>query len=210
MHSRVPLIEWSGRAPAPPASDAGMGRVSSGAPPCPTNQSRPLPPWASISARIRSTWSGSTSAARSSCGRKWSRGQIEARVAAMPPCLIGMEACVGAHHLSRKLQAHGHDGPGHNTLQSEAGYIDARPQSRQIDETSCDARPDHTNGSKCEEFKVKKASLQCPNDQTLLAGARNFAEDQFRTKALAETVALALRRLRFGPPTLAGYLFGPA
>jgi len=34
--------------------------------------------------------------------QKWSRGQIEARVAAMPPCLIGMEACVGAHHLSRK------------------------------------------------------------------------------------------------------------
>jgi hypothetical protein len=32
-------------------------------------------------------------------------------------------------------------------LQSEAGYIDARPQSRQIDETSCDARPDHTFGS---------------------------------------------------------------
>jgi transposase len=27
----------------------------------------------------------------------------------MAPCLIGMEACVGAHHLSRKLQAHGHD-----------------------------------------------------------------------------------------------------
>jgi transposase len=41
--------------------------------------------------------------------QKWSRGQIEARFANMPPCLIGMEACVGAHHLSRKLQAHGHD-----------------------------------------------------------------------------------------------------
>jgi transposase len=27
----------------------------------------------------------------------------------MPPFLIGMEACVGAHHLSRKLQALGHD-----------------------------------------------------------------------------------------------------
>jgi transposase len=27
----------------------------------------------------------------------------------MPPCLIGMEACVGAHHLSRKLKALGHD-----------------------------------------------------------------------------------------------------
>jgi hypothetical protein len=41
--------------------------------------------------------------------QKWSRNQIEARLAAMPPCLIGMEACVGAHHLSRKLQALGHD-----------------------------------------------------------------------------------------------------
>ena len=27
----------------------------------------------------------------------------------MPPCLIGMEACVGAHHLSRKLKALGHE-----------------------------------------------------------------------------------------------------
>src|SRR5215831_769384 len=41
--------------------------------------------------------------------QKWSRGQIAARLAAMPPCLIGMEACVGAHHLSRKLQALDHD-----------------------------------------------------------------------------------------------------
>src|SRR5438552_14776905 len=41
--------------------------------------------------------------------QKWSRGQIEARFASMSPCLIGMEACVGAHHLSRKLQMFGHD-----------------------------------------------------------------------------------------------------
>jgi transposase len=41
--------------------------------------------------------------------QKWSRGQVEARLANMPPCLIGMEACVGAHHLSRKLRALGHD-----------------------------------------------------------------------------------------------------
>ena len=37
--------------------------------------------------------------------QKWSRGQVEARLANMPPCLIGMEACVGAHHLSRKLNS---------------------------------------------------------------------------------------------------------
>src|SRR5262245_8885532 len=41
--------------------------------------------------------------------QKWSRGQVEARLANLPPCLIGMEACVGAHHLSRKLQRLGHD-----------------------------------------------------------------------------------------------------
>ena len=37
--------------------------------------------------------------------QKWPRGQVEGRLANMPPCLIGMEACVGAHHLSRKLKA---------------------------------------------------------------------------------------------------------
>src|SRR5262244_772584 len=41
--------------------------------------------------------------------QKWSRGQVEARLANMPSCLIGMEACVGAHHLSRRLKALGHD-----------------------------------------------------------------------------------------------------
>src|SRR4030095_2333240 len=41
--------------------------------------------------------------------QRWSRSQVEARLANLSPCLIGMEACVGAHHLSRKLQALGHD-----------------------------------------------------------------------------------------------------
>ena len=41
--------------------------------------------------------------------QKWSRSQVGERLANMPPCLIGMEACVGAHHLSRKLNVLGHD-----------------------------------------------------------------------------------------------------
>src|SRR5881227_1697699 len=41
--------------------------------------------------------------------QKWSRGQVKERFANMPPCLVGMEACVGAHHLSRKLNSLGHD-----------------------------------------------------------------------------------------------------
>ncbi len=39
--------------------------------------------------------------------RKLSRNQLMVRLANMPPCLIGMEACVGAHHLSRQLVALG-------------------------------------------------------------------------------------------------------
>jgi transposase len=41
--------------------------------------------------------------------RKLSRRQVSAQFANLPPCLIGLEACVGAHHLSRQLQALGHD-----------------------------------------------------------------------------------------------------
>jgi len=41
--------------------------------------------------------------------QKLSRRQLDARLANLPPCLIGMEACVGAHHLSRRLKALGHD-----------------------------------------------------------------------------------------------------
>jgi transposase len=39
--------------------------------------------------------------------QRWSRGQVETRFANMPPCLVGMEACAGAHHLRRKLNALG-------------------------------------------------------------------------------------------------------
>jgi transposase len=35
--------------------------------------------------------------------QKWSRGQVEARLANLSPCLVGMEACVGAHHLRCSL-----------------------------------------------------------------------------------------------------------
>jgi transposase len=55
--------------------------------------------------------------------QKWSRGQLEARLANLPPCLIGMEACTGAHHLSRKLQL-----LGHNARLMPAKYV--RPYSK--------------------------------------------------------------------------------
>lgn len=36
------------------------------------------------------------------------RAKLEEVVAALPPCVIGMEACSGAHHWARLFQVHGH------------------------------------------------------------------------------------------------------
>ena len=40
---------------------------------------------------------------------KCSRAQLERRLANIPRCLIGMEACSGAHYIARQLAALGHD-----------------------------------------------------------------------------------------------------
>jgi len=64
--------------------------------------------------------------------QKWSRGQVEARFANMPPCLIGMEACVGAHHLSRRLKMLGHDArlmPAKYVRPYSKGQKNSRPRS---------------------------------------------------------------------------------
>jgi hypothetical protein len=62
------------------------------------------------------------------------------------------------------------------TLQSEAGYIDARPYIRQTDEISCDARPDHTSGSRS-VFPALSSRWQLhPRQQTRLQpGCREWA-----------------------------------
>jgi transposase len=41
--------------------------------------------------------------------QKVSRGQLDGRLANIPRCLIGMEACSGSHHIGRQLAALGHD-----------------------------------------------------------------------------------------------------
>ena len=46
------------------------------------------------------------------------------------------------------MRADIHDGPERKTLQSKAGYIDARPLTASSTKSSCDARPDHTLGHK--------------------------------------------------------------
>src|ERR1035437_5914240 len=57
--------------------------------------------------------------------QKWSRGQVEARFANMPPCLVGMEACVGAHHVSRSL-----NGVDHYAGLMQAKYVPPNPKAQ--------------------------------------------------------------------------------
>jgi transposase len=40
---------------------------------------------------------------------KVSRSQLERRLVNVPPCLVGLEACSGSHHIGRRLTALGHD-----------------------------------------------------------------------------------------------------
>src|SRR5215471_7412771 len=100
-------MEWSGRAPAPPRRDAGRGWQSKEHSHVQQIQSDHCHDgyryWQEFipRRRPRSTWRDRAAAEVVT----WP----EVRLANMAACLIGMEACVGAHHLSRKLQAYGHD-----------------------------------------------------------------------------------------------------
>ncbi|WP_247821618.1 IS110 family transposase [Bradyrhizobium sp. 187] len=100
-------MEWSGRAPALPAGQAGKGRQ---------DKEHAMSQKLDTSPAVIGIDIGKNSfhiIGQNQRGiglrQKWSRGQVETRLANLPPCLIGMEACVGAHHLSRKLQMLGHD-----------------------------------------------------------------------------------------------------
>src|SRR5712675_1379339 len=94
---------WSGRAPAPPASEAGKGHQRQGARHVSDIQYRDR--------RDRHRYRQELVPRRGPrCARRHrAAAKVEARLANVPPCLIGMEACVGAHNLSRNLASLGHD-----------------------------------------------------------------------------------------------------
>src|SRR5678815_1331757 len=102
------LMGWSGRIPAPSAVKAGKG---------PHDKEHAMSQTAQTAVAVIGIDIGKNSfhiVGHDERGaivlrQKWSRGPVEARFANMPPCLIGMEACVGAHHLSRKLNSLGHN-----------------------------------------------------------------------------------------------------
>ena len=107
MHSgawQFPLMGWSGRAPAPLAARLARGTK---------DKEHAMAETLKTAVAVIGIDIGKNSfhvVGQDQRGaivlrQKWSRGQVESRFANMPPCLIGMEACVGAHHLSRRLKA---------------------------------------------------------------------------------------------------------
>jgi transposase len=100
---------WSGRAPAPPANEAGEGGSEDKEHAMSEKLNSEIAVIGIDIGKNSFHLVGQDQRGRIVLRQKWSRGQVEARLANLPPCLIGMEACVGAHHLSRKLKALGHD-----------------------------------------------------------------------------------------------------
>ena len=99
---------WSGRAPAPPAvgwQEAPNERST----PCPRQHNSVIAVIGIDIGKNSFHVVGLDGRGAIVLRQKWSRGQVETRLANMPACLIGMEACVGAHHLSRRLRLLGHD-----------------------------------------------------------------------------------------------------
>jgi transposase len=98
---------WSGRASAPPAIEAGKGRQDEEH--AMSQQNARVAVVGIDIGKNSFHIVGQDGRGEIVLRQKWSRSQVEARFANMSACLIGMEACVGAHHLSRRLRAFGHD-----------------------------------------------------------------------------------------------------
>src|SRR5438552_7082493 len=104
------MMGWTCRAPAPLSRKVGMGLPAPGA--SHATQDTSLEAVVTIGIDIgKNTFHliGLDKKGAIVLRQKLSRAQVDARLANMPPCLIGMEACVGAHHLGRRLKAVGHD-----------------------------------------------------------------------------------------------------
>ena len=89
------------------------------------------------------------------------------------------------------MRADIHDGREHNTLQSEAGYIDARPHIRaRSTKPSCNARPDHTLGQSRRGRLLPAGGRlpQCPESGRKFKELASVAKGQEPTQPLPPVV----------------------
>src|SRR6202161_1099728 len=140
--------------------------------------------------------------------QKWSRRQVEARLANMPSCLIGMEACVGAHHLSRKLKALGHD-----ARLMPAKYVRPYSKGQKNDFRDAEAIAEAVQRPTMKFVATKTADqldLQALHRvRERLVSQRNGVINQIRAFLLERGIAVrqGLRFLRAGLPRILGAPF---
>jgi len=58
------------------------------------------------------------------------RENLLALIASLPPCVIGMEACSGAHHWARLFRQHGHRSHSRLTIEAPARVFHQGPGRR--------------------------------------------------------------------------------
>ena len=135
--------------------------------------------------------------------RKLSRSQLESFLANLPPCLIGMEACVGAHHLSRRLIALGHD-----ARLMPAKYVKAFLKGHKNDYRDAEAIAEAVQRPTMRFVATKTAEqldLQALHSvRARLVGERTAAVNEIRAFLLERGVAVAkgIWRLRRALPDI--------
>ena len=67
--------------------------------------------------------------------RKLRRAQVPAFFGRLSPCLIGMEACAGAHYWARELAA-----PGHEVRLMPASHVKPHVKRGKTDQADAEAR----------------------------------------------------------------------
>ena len=134
---------------------------------------------------------------------KLSRRQLEVRLANLPPCLIGMEACVGAHHLSRRLKALGHD-----ARLMPARYVRAYLKGNKNDFRDAEAIAEAVQRPTMRFVATKTAEqldLQALHRvRSRLVGERTAVANEIRAFLLDRGIAVAkgLNRLRTALPDI--------
>jgi transposase len=137
--------------------------------------------------------------------QKWSRGQVESRLANVSPCLVGMEACVGAHHLARKLIA-----LGHNARLMPARYVRPYAKGQKNDFNDAEAIAEAVQRPTMKFVAVKtvdQLDLQAMHRvRERLVSQRTGIINQIRAFLLERGVAVrqGLRFLRAGLPIILG------
>jgi transposase len=129
--------------------------------------------------------------------QKWSHRQVETRLANLSPCLIGMEACVGAHHLSRKLQMLGHSTCGRIRRDRRTTFRDAEAIAEAVQRSTMKFVATKT---------TEQLDLQALHRvRERLVGQRTGIINQIRAFLLERGIAVR-QRLRFLRAELPGIL----